>query len=42
VNPCPGFLYYERFTHQPISAALADLLRDGAPRHRFEGATPMI
>ncbi|HEX5409855.1 MAG TPA: hypothetical protein VFW89_08810 [Gemmatimonadaceae bacterium] len=41
VNPCPGFLYYERFTHQPISAALADLLRDGAPRHQFEGATPM-
>jgi len=41
VNPCPGFLYYERFTHQPISAALADLLRDGVPRHRFEGATPM-
>lgn len=41
VNPCPGFLYYERFTHQPISAALADLLRDGAPRQRFEGATPM-
>ncbi|HEX5325616.1 MAG TPA: hypothetical protein VFW75_03010 [Acetobacteraceae bacterium] len=30
VNPCPGFLYYERFTGQPISTALADLLRDGA------------
>lgn len=29
VNPCPGFLYYERHTHQPISAALADLLHDG-------------
>lgn len=26
VNPCPGFLYYERQTGQPISAALADLL----------------
>jgi glutathione synthase/RimK-type ligase-like ATP-grasp enzyme len=30
VNPCPGFLYYERHTGQPISAALADLLRRGA------------
>jgi RimK-like ATP-grasp domain len=30
VNPCPGFTYYERQTGQPISAALADLLR-GAP-----------
>ncbi len=27
VNPCPGFLYYERQTGQPISAALAELLR---------------
>ena len=26
VNPCPGFLYYERHTGQPISTALADLL----------------
>jgi glutathione synthase/RimK-type ligase-like ATP-grasp enzyme len=26
VNPCPGFIYYERHTGQPISAALADLL----------------
>jgi glutathione synthase/RimK-type ligase-like ATP-grasp enzyme len=26
VNPCPGFLYYERHTGQPISAALAELL----------------
>ena len=26
VNPCPGFLYYERHTRQPISTALADLL----------------
>jgi glutathione synthase/RimK-type ligase-like ATP-grasp enzyme len=29
VNPCPGFLYYERHTGQPISAALADLLHAG-------------
>jgi glutathione synthase/RimK-type ligase-like ATP-grasp enzyme len=29
VNPCPGFLYYERHTGQPISASLADLLHDG-------------
>jgi hypothetical protein len=27
VNPCPGFIYYERHTGQPISAALADLLK---------------
>jgi glutathione synthase/RimK-type ligase-like ATP-grasp enzyme len=30
VNPSPGFLYYEQHTRQPISAALADLLRHGA------------
>jgi glutathione synthase/RimK-type ligase-like ATP-grasp enzyme len=29
VNPCPGFLYYEQYTSQPISTALADLLRHG-------------
>jgi glutathione synthase/RimK-type ligase-like ATP-grasp enzyme len=28
-NPSPGFLYYERYTGQPISAALADLLHCG-------------
>jgi glutathione synthase/RimK-type ligase-like ATP-grasp enzyme len=27
VNPSPGFLYYERHTRQPISTALAELLR---------------
>jgi len=35
VNPCPGFLYYERNTGQPISAALAELLyrgRAGIPK----------
>ena len=31
VNPCPGFLYYEKHTHQPISAALAELLHHGLP-----------
>ena len=31
VNPCPGFLYYERHTGQPISTALADLLHRSAP-----------
>lgn len=31
VNPCPGFLYYERHSGQPISAALADLLHGGEP-----------
>ena len=30
VNPCPGFIYYERHTGQPISAALADLLNGTA------------
>ena len=29
VNPCPGFLFYEKNSGQPISLALADLLRDG-------------
>ena len=29
INPCPGFLYYEKYTHQPISAALAGLLHRG-------------
>jgi glutathione synthase/RimK-type ligase-like ATP-grasp enzyme len=30
VNPCPGFIYYERRTGQPISLALAELLNGGA------------
>jgi hypothetical protein len=30
VNPSPGFLYYEQYTGQPISAALAELLYRGA------------
>lgn len=49
VNPSPGFLYYERHTSQPISAALAELLHHGSgdarPRERASdavnvGATP--
>jgi glutathione synthase/RimK-type ligase-like ATP-grasp enzyme len=28
-NPSPGFLYYEQHTGQPISLALAELLRQG-------------
>lgn len=31
VNPCPGFIYYERHSGQPISAALADLLNGTPP-----------
>lgn len=30
VNPCPGFVYYERHTGQPISLAVAECLRDGS------------
>ncbi|MBS0155131.1 MAG: hypothetical protein JSS38_11085 [Nitrospira sp.] len=29
INPCPGFLYYEQNTYQPISTALVDLLHCG-------------
>jgi glutathione synthase/RimK-type ligase-like ATP-grasp enzyme len=29
VNPSPGFIYYEKNSRQPISAALADLLHTG-------------
>jgi glutathione synthase/RimK-type ligase-like ATP-grasp enzyme len=32
VNPSPAFLFYERGAGQPISAALADLLRGGPSR----------
>jgi hypothetical protein len=31
VNPAPGFLYYEQYTGQPISTAIADLLHNGLP-----------
>jgi len=31
INPCPGFLYYEQYTGQPISTALAELLHRGGP-----------
>jgi len=37
VNPCPGFLYYEKGTGQPISTALAELLQAGTtPERRGE------
>ena len=41
VNPCPGFLYYERHTGQPISTALAELLHHSAPaiRHAWHPMT---
>lgn len=35
VNPCPGFIYYERYSRLPISAALADLLRRAGDRPNF-------
>ena len=39
VNPSPGFIYYERHTGQPISAALADLLQGtGSPLGRTPAA----
>ena len=41
VNPCPGFLYYERHTGQPISTALAHLLRGSGPRLRRQAADAM-
>ena len=40
VNPCPGFIYYERHTGQPISAALADLLNGTAPYTWSEARQP--
>ena len=30
VNPCPGFLYYEKYGAQPVSLALANLLYRGS------------
>lgn len=36
VNPCPGFIYYERYSMLPISAALADLLHGGVPARAEE------
>lgn len=42
VNPCPGFVYYERHTGQPISLALAELLyRGNAARPERTEETPM-
>jgi RimK-like ATP-grasp domain len=41
VNPSPGFLYYEQQTTQPISAALAELLHDGAGARVPQSVMPM-
>jgi glutathione synthase/RimK-type ligase-like ATP-grasp enzyme len=41
VNPCPGFLYYERHTGQPISTALAELLHGSGPVVRGEAGDTM-
>ena len=41
VNPCPGFIYYERHTGQPISAALADLLNGARSPTRREPRQPI-
>lgn len=42
VNPSPGFIYYEINGGQPISAALADLLRTGCSRKRSCPAQPRM
>jgi glutathione synthase/RimK-type ligase-like ATP-grasp enzyme len=42
VNPSPGFLYYEQYTGQPVSTALADLLQHGLkPQFTGERSMPM-
>jgi glutathione synthase/RimK-type ligase-like ATP-grasp enzyme len=42
VNPSPGFLYYEKYSGQPISLALAKLLQNGlASPISFERSMPM-
>jgi glutathione synthase/RimK-type ligase-like ATP-grasp enzyme len=44
VNPCPGFIYYERQTGQPISTALAELLHasNGIASHGGGPTTHLI
>ena len=42
VNPSPGFLFYEQYTGQPISLALANLLHQGASSDAGERRQPMI
>lgn len=42
VNPSPGFIYYERFTLQPISEALANLLKSGDDKYLFRDIHPTI
>lgn len=37
VNPSPGFLYYEKYSGQPISTALADLLHTGLNPQNDDG-----
>src|SRR5206468_11534301 len=41
VNPCPGFLYYERHTGQPISTAHDELLIRSVPVVSREAGKPM-
>lgn len=40
VNPCPGFIYYERHTGQPISLAIAEFLHTGGAVSRGPWQTP--
>ena len=42
VNPCPGFIFFERHTGQPISLALAEFLHAGGrpPVPRDEPTPP--
>lgn len=43
INPSPGFAYYEQRTGQPISAALADLLRRGdSTRNLSQGGDGIV
>jgi len=40
INPCPGFLYYEQYTLQPISTALASLLHRGLSEGQSHNTVP--
>ncbi len=42
VNPCPGFIVYERQTGQPISLALAELLHRGEAAVREQAGAPAL
>ena len=37
INPSPGFIFYERITGQPISKAVAELLRVRDPQEAVRG-----